>query len=59
MDWYNYFVRHEQEHGGSRYDRLVRSPAANNVLLGGSGVAGAAGTVTLTIDGVDYQVTYE
>ena len=58
-DWYKYFYWHEEEHGGRRYDRLLRSPAGAAAVVNPSGVAGAAGTVTITIDGVDREVVIE
>ena len=58
LDWYAYLRFHDQEHGGDRTDRVVRSPAGE-LTAGPSAIAGAAGTVPLTIDGITYNVVIE
>lgn len=57
--WYSWFKQMGEALGGTRLDRVVRSPATGAAVSNPSGIAGAVGTVTLTIDGVDYEVTHE
>jgi hypothetical protein len=59
IDWYSYLKAHDQEHGGDRTDRLVRSPRGGTVTPGSSGISGASGTIELIIDGVSYNVVVE
>ena len=59
LDWYAWFRSIEDELGGTGFSRVLNSPARGGVLNGASVVAGAAGTVTVTIDGNDYNLVHE
>lgn len=59
LDWYTFLRSLDRELGGSGFNRLLNSPARGGVLLGASAIAGAAGTVTITIDGNDYNLVHE
>jgi len=59
LDWYNYLRLLDQELGGLGFSQILNSPARGGVLNGASAIAGAAGTVTITIDGADYNLVHE
>ena len=59
LDWYAWLRAVEDELGGTGFSTVLRSPARGGVLAGASAIAGALGTVTITIDGNDYNLVHE
>lgn len=59
IDWYMYLRQLDKELGGLGFSTVLASPSRGGTLLGASAVAGAAGTLAITVDGIDYNLVYE
>lgn len=59
LDWYAYFRALDDELGGLGFSTLLASPQRGGALAGTSAIAGAAGTLSITVDGNTYNLVHE